>query len=468
MPSGPERGPRARLKQLPRVDDLLALPGVTDLPRWAALAAARQAVEARRQQLLSGLDAEVAVTAGEMLRRARAFMRPSLRRVLNATGVVLHTNLGRARLGPRALEQVLEAAGHYSNLEYDLAAGERGSRHDHVRDLVCELTGAEDACVVNNNAAAVWLGLSALARGREAVVSRGEQVEIGGSFRIPDVMRASGARMVEVGTTNRTRIADYEAATGEDTALYLKVHRSNFDVVGFTEEASLAELVATGARRGVRVMVDLGSGTLVHLAAASGGVLSHEPTVSDVVKTGVDLVTFSGDKLLGGPQAGILAGTRSAVDAARRDPVMRALRPDKLTLAALEATLSAYRGGLDQARREVPTLGMLLADGAELRARAVRLREAIAAQAPALGPELVSVHSLVGGGAFPRAKLPSWAVRLVHDELAASDVHARLRGGEVPVVARIEDEAVLLDVRTLADDEVEVLARVAVQQFPAC
>jgi len=336
---------RELLRRLPKIDDLLRRDEAQGLtaPRWAVLEALRGEVEALRQGILSGGSAQVEVDWAGVRRRAEELARPSLRRVINATGVVLHTNLGRAPVAPAALEEAVAIARGYSNLEYEVAEGRRGSRHAHLEAVLRDLTGAEAAAVVNNNAAAVMLCLSALAGGREVVVSRGELIEIGGSFRIPDVMRLSGARLVEVGTTNKTHAADYERAIGPDTALLLKVHRSNFHMVGFTAEVELGELVALGRARGVPTMMDLGSGCLLPPAEVAALGLPAEPDVRGAVASGVDLVSFSGDKLLGGPQAGVIAGRAAAVALAKKHPLMRAVRPDKLTILSNGHVDSAER-----------------------------------------------------------------------------------------------------------------------------
>ncbi|TQF08953.1 L-seryl-tRNA(Sec) selenium transferase, partial [Myxococcus llanfairpwllgwyngyllgogerychwyrndrobwllllantysiliogogogochensis] len=369
-------GKNALLRALPSIEQLLRRPSLEPLlagvPRARAVSALRLAVERARARLLQGEprsfeDADV----GEAL---STLATPGLRPVLNATGVVLHTNLGRAPLAPEAVARVAEVARGYSNLEYDLDEGERGSRYAPVVGLLRQLTGAEDALVVNNCAGAVLLVLAALAGGRECIVSRGELVEIGGGFRVPDVMRQSGAKLVEVGTTNRTRVADYASVVGAETGLLLKVHRSNFAVVGFTEEASVAELSALGRQRGVPVFQDLGSGALVPMA---GEGLSQEPTVPGVVAAGADVVAFSGDKLLGGPQAGVVVGRSALVSRIKAHPLTRALRVDKLTVAALEATLELYRDGRPEA---VPTYRLLAQSSEELRARALRLQALLAEQ----------------------------------------------------------------------------------------
>ncbi|MBE7448252.1 MAG: L-seryl-tRNA(Sec) selenium transferase, partial [Kofleriaceae bacterium] len=396
---------------------------------------------------------------------AAALAGPRPRRVINATGVVLHTNLGRAPLATAALAAVGEAARGYTNLEYDLMTGARGSRHVHVDELVRALTGAEAACVVNNNAAATVLALAALAAGREVVVSRGELVEIGGSFRIPDILRTSGCTLVEVGTTNKTRLADYEAAIGERTALLLKVHRSNFAIVGFTAEVGEAELATLAATRGLACMVDLGSGCLLPRARQQALGLPPEPPVAEVVASGADVVCFSGDKLLGGPQAGVVVGRAAAIARVRAHPLMRAMRPDKLTLAALAATLALYRDGRED---EVPAVAMLAAPAAGLHARAQALAAAVAAALAADAGLTIAVEpcrSTVGGGSMPLAELPSWAVTVRRAGGDALAVDAALRAAAVPVVARVEDGRVWLDLRTIAatedDDVVAAVAGVA-------
>ncbi|MEZ4400910.1 MAG: L-seryl-tRNA(Sec) selenium transferase [Kofleriaceae bacterium] len=444
----------AQLRTLPAVHELAAAAGslAPTLPRWAVVEAARRAIDAARAALRAGqADSVAAVTAPAVAHAAAALATPSLRRVVNATGVVIHTNLGRAPLADAAIAAVVEVAGGAATLEYDLARGQRGSRHSHPVELLRALTGAEDAVVVNNNAAATMLGLAALAAGREVVVSRGELVEIGGSFRIPDILALSGATLREVGTTNKTRAADYQRAIGERTALLLKVHRSNFAMVGFTEDTSERVLAALAAAHGLAAMVDLGAGCLIPRAVQAAQGLPPEPTVAEVVASGVDLVCFSGDKLLGGPQAGILVGRAAAVDRCRRHPLMRAVRPDKLTLAALVATLALHR---DRAVEAIPVLARLAADPAALRRRADALAAAIAgAGGPAV--TVVATVSTVGGGAMPTAALPSWGVRVPG---SAAAVDATLRQAPVPVVARIDDGAVVLDVRTIADGEFAAVA----------
>ena len=422
-----------QLQDLPSVDELAR--GVDDP---LAVDAARRVIERAREEIRTGSD------PGDLGERLRAELegarRPRLRRVLNATGVIVHTNLGRAPLPQAAVERVRATASGYSNLEYDLDAGARGSRQDHVVSVLRRLTGAEGALVVNNNAAAVLLALAALAEGREVVVSRGELLEIGDGFRIPDVLTRSGARLVEVGTTNRTRAADYERAIGPETALLLRVHQSNFRVVGFTELPSTEELAAVAGRHALPLVEDLGSGALLPL--------HDEPQVRDALVAGADLVCFSGDKLLGGPQGGIVVGRAELVERLRRHPLQRALRADKLTLAALEGTLALYLDP-ERALREVPVLRMLAEPAEAIRTRAGRLAELT-------GGAVEETVARVGGGALPLAELPSFACS-VEEALAAP-----LRQGEPPVVGVVRDGRLLLDCRTLADAELgEVAAVVA-------
>ncbi|MBI4508739.1 MAG: L-seryl-tRNA(Sec) selenium transferase [Deltaproteobacteria bacterium] len=453
-----EHDPRSRLRELPKVDEVLRRPELSleDLPRWALVEAVRREVEHLRQGILSGRSSSVELASEDVLGHARRLCRPSLTKVINATGVVLHTNLGRAPLAEEAAARAAEMARSYSNLEYDIEERARGSRHDHLRSLLSHLTGAPAAVVVNNNAGSVLLALAALAAGKEVIVSRGELIEIGGSFRVPDVMRASGARLVEVGTTNKTKAADYEGAVGVDTALLMKVHRSNFAMVGFVEEVSYEDMVAIGARSGVPVLIDLGSGTLVDPASLEGAGLPREPTVGEAVRAGAALVTFSGDKLLGGPQAGIIVGSEEAVARVRRHPLMRALRPDKMTLAALEATLELYRDGI--ALSKVPVLRMLAATPNELEARAISLRDAIEHHLGSLRAEVTAITSAVGGGALPLAEPPSYAVSLAAtDGRSATELDEAFRRCEPPVVGRIVEERLVLDVRTILPDEMPMV-----------
>jgi L-seryl-tRNA(Ser) seleniumtransferase len=423
------------LRDLPSVDELAADERLaTAAPRPLLVAAVRSALDRAREEIRAGAD------PGDLIDRVESELAGAraarLRRVINATGVIIHTNLGRAPLAREALERVASVAAGYSNLEYDAEEGARGSRQDHVAPILRRLTGAEAALVVNNNAGAVLLALAALAEGREVLVSRGELIEIGDGFRIPDVLARSGARLREVGTTNRTRAADYDRAIGPETALLLRVHQSNFRVVGFTEQPRLEELVRIGRTRGIPVVDDLGSGVLVEL--------EDEPSAHDALSAGADLVCFSGDKLLGGPQAGIVVGRADLVEKLRRHPLQRALRADKLTLAALEGTLALYLDP-ERAAREIPVLRMLGEPLEAVRGRAERLAELV-------GGEVEQTVGRVGGGALPLAELPSFACG-VEEELAAP-----LREGEPPIVGILRDGRLLLDCRALTDDEVDDVA----------
>jgi L-seryl-tRNA(Ser) seleniumtransferase len=447
---------RAALRRLPSVDQLVraleAFPELAAIPRPRLTVLAREALELARRRVLDehGEPADTEALVSGVLSTVRRTGLFSLRPVINATGVVLHTNLGRAPLAPAAIAAVARVAGGYSNLEYDLARGTRGSRHALCRDLLVELTGAEDALVVNNAAGALLVALSALARDGEAIVSRGELIEIGGAFRIPDIMARSGATLVEVGTTNRTHRADYEAALTPRTRLLLKVHQSNFQVMGFTADVPAREIAELARARGGASLYDLGSGLLLDLSPWG---LSGEPSIRDGLASGVDAVVFSGDKLLGGPQAGILLGTRKTIEACRKDPLARAVRSDKLTLAALEATLTLYRDP-ERARQEIPVLRMLTEDVTQIRQRGEALHTSVGKEV-----ELIEGESEVGGGSFPGATLPTWLVRLTPRHLAPDTLAERLRAAVPPVIARIADDRVVLDPRTIAPDQLETVAR---------
>jgi L-seryl-tRNA(Ser) seleniumtransferase len=420
---------------LPSVD-VLVREAACDAPHALCVREARATLAERRAR---GEQATASALAPELRRRVRAALEPSLRPVLNATGVVLHTNLGRAPLAEAALARVHAVAGGYSNLELDLATGGRGSRQDHVAALVCELTGAEAAICVNNGAAALVLALAALAGGREIVVSRGQLVEIGDGFRIPEIVQSAGARLREVGTTNRTGAADYRRAIGSETGALLCVHPSNFRVVGFTGGVDTRELAEIAHAASLPLVFDVGSGALLETPELAG-----EPLARDALRDGCDLVCFSGDKLLGGPQAGILAGTADAIATCRRHPLARALRIDKLSLAALEATLRIYREPAS-ARAELPVLRAVLEPAEDVRARAERL-------AARIGGTVIETVARVGGGALPLAELPSFGVRLEGD---ADLLAARLREGDPAVLARVSDGALVLDCRTLGDADAE-------------
>jgi L-seryl-tRNA(Ser) seleniumtransferase len=439
-----------RRRALPSVDRLLQEPGVRALcdlaPPNVVAGAVRDAI-ARARTRRAGMPDDWTAEVADLVRQR---LRPSLAPVVNATGIVLHTNLGRAPLAAPAVAALAAVAGGYSTLEYDLATGTRGSRSDHGRTTLARLSGAEDALVVNNAAGALVLALNATSAGREVLISRGELIEIGGSFRIPDILARSGARLREVGTTNRTHVADYRAALGADTGAILTVHRSNFEQRGFVTTPAPADLAALAREAGVPYLHDIGSGLLGDLSPWG---LTTEPRVADAVSAGADLVLFSGDKLMGGPQAGCLVGTTALVAPCRANPLARALRADKLTLAALEATLALHEDPA-RARQEIPVLRMLTADASTLAARAERLATAIPRR---FTPSVVAGESAVGGGAFPGAVLPTSLVSLAAPDIGASGLALRLRLGAPPVISRVERDLVLLDPRTLSDDDVPVV-----------
>jgi L-seryl-tRNA(Ser) seleniumtransferase len=440
-------------RRLPSVDALLAEPAIAALalgrPHALVLRAVRSAVEHARADGGAAPPAGWPAAVAAQLERLGA---PSLVPVINATGVVLHTNLGRALLAPAAVRAMTAVAASYASVEYDLGRGARGSRHAICRDLLIELTGAADAVVVNNAAAGLLLALTALARDGEAIVSRGELVEIGGAFRVPDILARSGAKLVEVGTTNRTHLDDYVKAITPRTRALLKVHRSNFRLTGFTTEVPATELAQLARASGAASLYDLGSGLLLDLAPWG---LAGEPTFREAVASGVDLVVASGDKLLGGPQAGIVAGKTAAIAACSADPLARAVRADKFTLAALEATLALYRDP-ETARSEIPTLRMLTEDVEDMRRRGEALKKDLEMRTSVA---LVEGFSEVGGGSFPETRLPTWLLELTADQLAADDLVERLRGGDPPIIARIADGHVVLDPRTILPDQVEAVVR---------
>ncbi len=454
---------RRLLRQLPKIDACMAeLAG--EGPERLVKRCVRDEVEATRRLIQAGKATTADVERQALLSRCRsrlhAWLTPRFRPVINGTGVIVHTNLGRSVLPSTAMEAIAAAGTTYGNLEFDLDTGKRGSRYSLVEDLLCELTGAEAALVVNNNAAAVLLVLETLAAGREVIVSRGQLVEIGGSFRIPEVMAKSGAILREVGATNRTHLRDYEAAIGEATAMLLKVHTSNYRVIGFTAEVSLADLVELGHRHGLPVMEDLGSGCLVDLRPYG---LAGEPTVQEVVATGADVVTFSGDKLLGGPQAGIIVGRRQYIEPIKKNPLNRALRIDKFTLAGLERVFRHY---LDEseALAAIPTLAMISQPAEACRRRADRLlRRLRRPLADLCAVSRLAVESRVGGGSLPEQALPSWAVRLQPRVMATAALEDRLRRLPLPVIGRIEDDALLFDMRTVFDHQVRPLAEAVVR-----
>jgi len=457
------------LRQLPSVDEVLRDGRMVEMlgkhPRSVIIEAVRTAVADERKEILTGgVMSRQGIKEEDCLSRVvekaaaavQRSVRPNLRRVINATGVVLHTNLGRALLSDRAREAVNIVAANYSNLELDLETGRRGSRYAALESLLTSLTGAEDALVVNNNAAAVLLSLSTAARGREVIVSRGQLVEIGGSFRIPEVMAQSGARLVEVGSTNKTHPDDYRRAISEETAMLLHVHTSNYRIIGFTRETSVSELVEIGREYNLPVMSDLGSGFLVDLSRFG---LPQEPTVQEVLGAGPDIVTFSGDKLLGGPQAGIIVGKRHYIEKMKKNPLTRAIRIDKMTVAALEATLREYLDP-EKAISEIPTLKMLTEDKEVLHNRACEfalLLESVIGKVKAEF-KVEDGSSAVGGGAMPTADLPPAVVAVNPHNISAGDLQAALRRGEPAVMGRVQEDRLVLDLRTISDTEYQLIA----------
>jgi L-seryl-tRNA(Ser) seleniumtransferase len=455
--SGKPPGRQDRLRSLPSLDVLLRRPGVEALEaehgREVVRGCLRDLLDSVRREILDGGDPDASPEALEegLRREAGRVMAPGLRRVINATGIVIHTNMGRAPLPAAAREAVARTAGGYLNLELELETGERGRRGARLEEHVRAVTGAEAALVVNNNAGAVLLMLSALAEGREVVVSRGELVEIGGSFRLPDIMARSGARMREVGTTNRTRLADYEAAVGPETGLLLKVHPSNFWIQGFTEEVPLPQLIELGRERGIAVAMDLGSGIVVDPGLYG---LGDEPRVQDVLAQGCELVTFSGDKALGGPQGGYLVGTRKLVERCRKNALHRALRPGRLAMAAAEATWVEYRRGREG---EIPVLRMLALTPEELRARAEGFAARLGEEAPGLRVEIAEGAGRAGGGTAPEEALPAVLLSLELPGTESGELAGRLRHGSPAVMGRVREGRLLLDLRTVFPEEEDAL-----------
>lgn len=463
MSSSTKQVDQKLLRAIPNVEKclqaLFARPETEEVPVILVKNSVRDVLGEQREKIIAGdkvskesLSLKKLIPV--FLRRIQKEQQPKFRRVINCTGVIIHTNLGRSILPVEAMEKLLDAGSRYSNLEFDLDTGRRGSRYSHVEKLLCDLTGAEAALVVNNNAAAVLIVLETLAKNSEVIVSRGQLVEIGGSFRVPDVMARSGATLVEVGATNRTHVRDYENAISEETALLLKVHCSNFKIIGFTQEVSLEELVHIGQKNSLPVMEDLGSGCFIDLSQFG---LMKEPTVQEVVASGVDVVTFSGDKLLGGPQAGIILGKKDIVERIKKNPMNRAMRIDKFTLAGLESILRLY---LDERKaiERIPTLAMIAAPVETVKRRADRLARRIRKQlAEVCSVQVTEVVSRVGGGAMPEQNLDSRAVAIRPGSISVSQLEARLRELEIPVIGRIEEDRLVLDIRTVADDEVPLI-----------
>lgn len=457
------------LRSLPKVDEAMASVSEqvgNDTPLNIVKNSIQYVIELERANILAGESSEIIRTSDQwnkcFVSEISKRMKSNLQRIINGTGVVVHTNLGRSLLTKEASTALNQAGYYYSNLEFNVHTGKRGSRYSLVEDIICELTGAEAALVVNNNAAAVLLVLDTLAHGKEVIVSRGQLVEIGGSFRIPDVMKKSGATLVEVGATNRTHRYDYENAITEDTAILLRVHTSNFRIIGFTSDVSPEELVKLGNENNIPVVEDLGSGSLIDLSSFG---LPKEPTVQELVKEGVDVITFSGDKLLGGPQAGIIVGKKAAIDSIKKNQLNRALRIDKFTLASLESVLREYYD-MEKALKRIPTLSMLTISNDILKKRGQKLLRRIKAKVNEdCDCELVRTDSRVGGGAMPEYNLNSWAVQLTPKSIKLNQMEREFRQLDIPVVGRIEDEKFLLDMRTIQKHEVLELGDLLISYF---
>ena len=449
-----------RLSNLPQVDECLrseyGRTWLSNYPRRIVLRAIRDVIDAKRKEILRGgnPDTGLGVISEEIEERIKDLHSFSLKPLINATGVVIHTNLGRSILCDSAISNMLSMAGSYSNLEYDIGRGRRGKRYIHLKEILNELTGAEDSIVVNNNASAVLICLDTFAKGMEVIVSRGELVEIGGEFRIPEVMKAGGAILREVGTTNKTHLYDYENALSGNTALLLKVHRSNYRISGFTEEVGLDELVKLGRRFNIPVMADLGSGCMIDLSRYG---IYGEPSVGEIVKTGVDLVTFSGDKLLGGPQAGIILGRKWMIERIQKNPLLRAIRTDKTTLAALEATMMEYMDE-ERAVKNIPTLRMLTEPVAQIKKRAMKLRRLLRKVDDLAQISVEEDKSRAGGGSLPEVDLPTFVLSIRPLKMSVNDLEERLRKGEPPVIGRIRDDRLILDMRTVQDKEIRTLS----------
>jgi len=449
------------LQELPSVDEILKSPdGIRwceTYPRRFVLKAIREIIEIRRKEIIevSSSDVSIEGMAKDIEAKIQKLSAFSLRPLINATGIVIHTNLGRSILSEKILENVKRVSESYSNLEYNLDEGKRGKRYAHITGLLREITGAESALIVNNNAAAVFLSLSTLAKGREVVVSRGELVEIGGSFRVPDVMASSGAILREVGATNKTHLRDYKNAINENTALILKVHQSNFRITGFTEDVSIEELKKLSEKYNIPLMYDLGSGCMIDLRPY--GVYS-EPSVQEIMKSGVDIITFSGDKLLGGPQGGVIVGRKELIEKMQKNPLTRAVRIDKLTLAAFEAVLMEYVD-LEKAIENIPTLNMLLQKPETIHERAKKIASGIKRHVKNAEVEVISDKSKAGGGSLPEMDFPTYAVSIKPENISVNELEERLRKGMPPIVARIKDDALLIDARTIRSRAIEELVK---------
>jgi L-seryl-tRNA(Ser) seleniumtransferase len=449
------------LSILPSVDEILkskqGMEWLSTYPRRFVLQAIRETIDSRRKEIIEGRSADLSeeVMLADIENVIEKLSSYSLRPLINATGVVIHTNLGRSVLSEKALENIKQVSESYSNLEYDIEEGKRGKRYVHIKRILREITGAEGALVVNNNAAAVLLCLNTLSKGKEVIVSRGELVEIGGSFRMPEIMAASGAILREVGTTNKTHLYDYKKAINENTALILKVHKSNFRVIGFSDEVSVEDLVSIGSRHQVPVMFDLGSGCIIDLKPFG---IHNEPVVKEIVRSGVDVTTFSGDKLLGGPQGGVIVGKREYVERIQKNPMTRAMRIDKLTLAGFEATLMEYIDE-EKAIENIPTLGMLLQKPEEIKARADKIAKRLKKEIKNAHINVMADSSRAGGGSLPEVDLPTYVVSIKSDEISVNELEERLRKANPPIITRIKEDSLILDARTVRDRDLESLVK---------
>lgn len=451
------------LANLPSVDEILksqqGIEWLNKYPRKFVIQGIREAIDSQRKLIIENISFDFSFEDlnKEIIERIKLLSSYSLKHLINATGVVIHTNLGRSILSEKILENILKISSGYSNLEYDIEKGKRGKRYTHIKRILREVTGAEDALVVNNNAAAVFLSLNTIAKDKEVIVSRGELVEIGGSFRIPDVMKSSGAILHEVGTTNKTHLFDYEQAINENTALILKVHKSNYRITGFFDEVPIDELVKLGRKYNIPVMFDLGSGCLIDLKQYG---IHDEPAVKDIVKKGVDLTTFSGDKLLGGPQGGIIVGSKFYIDKIQKNPITRAVRVDKLTLAGFEATLMEYIDE-DKAIKNIPTLRMILQSPEEIKKRAESLARKIIKDVTNAVVKVLPDTSRAGGGSLPETDFPTFVVSIKPINITVNEFEEKLRKGNPPVIARVKEDSLLLDARTLnKKDFPELLYRI--------
>lgn len=449
------------LRKLPKIDELLKEKEVQEAidnnPRTLVVEALRDTINFFRQEILKDrieiLDKEEVLS--HALNLVSKKNQSNLRKVINATGTVIHTNLGRSLLGEKAIENVITVAGSYNNLEYDIETGKRGSRYSHIEELIKKVTGAEAAMVVNNNAAAIMLVLDTLSKGKEAIVSRGQLVEIGGSFRVPEVMKFSGAKLVEIGTTNRTHLYDYADNITEDTGVLLKIHTSNFKIYGFTEEVSLEELVTLGSEKNIPVVEDIGSGVLIDFSKYG---FTYEPTVQESIRKGVDVVTFSGDKMLGGPQAGIIVGKKQYIDLMKKNQLTRALRIDKMTLAALEGTLKYY---LDEteAIKNIPSLNMILCSKEEVKKKCIKLKKKLQRDIDWFSFTIDSDYSMVGGGSMPTEKIPTYVIKVTSDKFSPQELERILRTGETSIICRISNNELILDGRTLFDKDFDTIVQ---------